>query len=62
MLTDAEVDQLIADVKQMTQELNQIAKSDHDATRRKQAERWLSTLGRTIDYSAQVRDLYKGGR
>ncbi len=62
MLNDKQVDQLIIDVRRMTQELSQIAKSDKDATQRKRAERWLSTLGRTIDYAQQVRDMYKRGR
>jgi hypothetical protein len=62
VLTDAEVDQLIADVGLMSQELQRISQNDEDSNRRTQAERWLSTLGRTIEYAVQVRDLYKRGR
>jgi len=62
LMTDAEVDQLIADVKLMTKELSHISKRDKDAAQRKRAERWLSTLGRTIEYAVQVRDMYKRGR
>ena len=57
--TDAEVDQLIADVRRMMRELEQAAESGKDATGREplvaatQARRWLDTLHRFADYAAE---------
>jgi len=59
MLTAVEVDQLIADVKRMAEELAEISRTDKDATRRLQAKRWWNTLARTIEYAGQVRDMYR---
>ena len=51
--TDAEVDQLIADVRKMMRELEQVADRDKDTVHRLQARRWLDTLHRFADYALQ---------
>lgn len=53
--TDAEVDQLIVDVRQMMRELKQTAESGKDATQRLQAQRWLDTLIKFTDYGLRCR-------
>jgi hypothetical protein len=53
--TDAEVDQLIADVRRMMRELKQTAESDKDAAQRQQARRWLDTLIKFTDYGLRCR-------
>ena len=55
MLNDTEVDQLVADVKQMGKELRLLSESCKDAAQRKRAARWLSTLRRTVNYAVQCR-------
>jgi hypothetical protein len=52
MLSDANA-KIVADVNRMRRELEQVAESDKDASRRRQAARWLATLQRFTDLVAE---------
>jgi hypothetical protein len=60
--TDAQVDQLIADVKGTMCEMEQMAESGKDAEGRLLARRWLDTLHRFADYAADCQGCVKRGR
>ena len=65
---DAEVDQLIADLRRTMRELAQIARSDKDVptptshARRQQAQRWLDAIIKFADYAVECRDNARRGR
>jgi len=54
--TSARVDLLVADVGQMSQELQTMARNDKDPARRKQAMRWRRTIGATLEYAVACRE------
>lgn len=54
MLSDQEFRKLCGDVRQMSEEIAAIAKSDPDPKRRAQAARWADTILRESDCVAEL--------
>jgi hypothetical protein len=62
MLSDEEAKQLVEDARKMAREWSKIIRTDKDPARRQQAKRWWATILRILEYSKQVRDMYRRGR